>query len=176
MFLHPWSVRWEAAFFLRGRRMSNDPGGRCAARTFLVDRTERAGGVTLGWAAGNHGLVDLKAKPWTGRKVQVAVARHESVGSDAPAHLLDRHEVLRNDKIWHACGGVDRGRQRERGRIVVVRRHRNGVGLCHGGDLDEFQDAPAVGHVRIDDVGRAVLEDGLEAGLGVESFARDDRN
>ena len=65
---------------------------------------------------------------------------------------------------------VQRGRQADGGAVVTVRRDGDVIRLGHGRDLDQLQDAAAVAHVGIENIGGAFgkyinVEKAIEIGL-----------
>jgi hypothetical protein len=64
--------------------------------------------------------------------------------------------------------------QAERGAVVVVRRDGDVRGLGHGGDLAQLEDAAAIAHVRVQDVGGAAGDHLVELDLRVQLLAGDD--
>ena len=100
----------------------------------------------------------------------------EAGPGDLAAAGLEVHEVLGDEEVGDRGGDVQRGGQADGGAVVVVGRDRDQRGLGHLGDGAQLQDAAAVAHVGVDDVGRAQLEGAPELGAGVELLAGDDRD
>ena len=107
-------------------------------------------------------------------KGNVASLDYKREVHDLVADLLKVDEVFGDEKVGDGGADLQGSGQTDGGAIVVVGGDGHHIGLGHGGDFFELEDAAAIADVGVEDVGGLFFKDRGEFGLGVELFAGDD--
>ena len=163
------SLRFPARLSLESRKR------RRYGPSSAIDRKLRAGNGLAGLA---RSAVSSTSSPSPG---PVGRAIYPSTGLSTFGHR--RWLISSNGRKYSvmmkfgmqaaACTVADSDRRRG---IIVMRRHRDHFRFRRGCDIHQFENAAAIGNVRIDDIGSAGAEDRPESGARIERLAGDDRN
>src|SRR5919204_3203237 len=113
-------------------------------------------------------LLQVEPQARSGRQLDVAMLDREGADRDGVPACFKIDEVLGDEEIRYAGRHLQRRGQADGGAVIVVRGDDDEVRLRHSGDLFQLQNAAAVANVWVDDVGRLLLKNLAELGLGVK--------